>query len=118
MLMSNDSTCTTSVVPTLAPSITASAGTRSTVPAVTNEAAIKPVAVLLCKNRRDEGAREKGAKPIVQRDAEQTAQIGAECAHDAAVDHVQSPEQQRDAAHQVENDRTAHALGSSYQGSE
>src|SRR5271168_792873 len=45
----NDRICTTSVVPTLAPSMTASAGTRSRVPPVTNDAAINPVAVLLCR---------------------------------------------------------------------
>ena len=42
-------------------------------------------------------------------------QIGAERAQDAALDHVQAPKQQRDAAHQVEkNDRShrmnAHAI--------
>jgi hypothetical protein len=35
------------VVPTLAPSITASAGTSATKPLAANEATIKPVAVLL-----------------------------------------------------------------------
>ena len=35
------------VVPTFAPSITASAGTRATKPLAANEATIKPVAVLL-----------------------------------------------------------------------
>ena len=46
----NDSTWTMSVVPTLAPSITARAGTKSTWPAVTKEAVINPVAVLLCSS--------------------------------------------------------------------
>src|ERR1700733_8343060 len=46
-VMLNDRICTTSVVPTLAPSMTARAGTRSKVPPVTNDAAINPVAVLL-----------------------------------------------------------------------
>ena len=44
---SNDSTWTMSVVPTLAPSITASAGTRSTSPPAANAVTISPVAVLL-----------------------------------------------------------------------
>ena len=45
--MSNDSTWTISVVPTLAPSITASAGTRPTSPPAAKAVTIKPVAVLL-----------------------------------------------------------------------
>jgi hypothetical protein len=46
---SKDRACTINVVPTLAPSITASAGTRATKPLAANEATIKPVAVLLCR---------------------------------------------------------------------
>ena len=46
--MSNDNTCTTKVVPTLAPSIAASPGTRSTSPPAANPVTISPVAVLLC----------------------------------------------------------------------
>ncbi len=46
---SKESACTINVVPTLAPSITASAGTRATNPAPANEAIIRPVAVLLCR---------------------------------------------------------------------
>jgi hypothetical protein len=44
---SNDSTWTISVVPTLAPSMTASAGTRSTSPPPAKAVTIRPVAVLL-----------------------------------------------------------------------
>jgi hypothetical protein len=72
----------------------------------------------------DERPREKGAKSALQGQSEQTPQIGAECAHDPAVDHVQSPEQQRDSPHQVENDCAAHdratrlSASSIYQGSE
>jgi hypothetical protein len=36
------------------------------------------------------------------RSAAQPPQVGAERAHDAAVDHVQAPQQQRHAAQQVE----------------
>ena len=46
--ISNDSTCTISVVPRLAPSMIARAGTRSTSPPAAKLAAISPVAVLLC----------------------------------------------------------------------
>ena len=45
--MLNDSTCTISVVPTLAPSMIASAGTRLTRPSAVNELVIKAVAVEL-----------------------------------------------------------------------
>ena len=44
----NDSTWTIRVVPTFAPSMIASAGTRATRPSPANEAVISPVAVLLC----------------------------------------------------------------------
>lgn len=47
-LTSKDSSCTIRVVPTLAPSMMARAGTRSTVPPLTKEAVMSPVAVLLC----------------------------------------------------------------------
>jgi len=43
----NDSTCTIRVVPTLAPSITPSAGARPITPEATNDVAISAVAVLL-----------------------------------------------------------------------
>ena len=48
-----DSTCTISVVPTLAPSMMASAGTRLTRPSAASEVVISPVAVLDC-NGADE----------------------------------------------------------------
>jgi hypothetical protein len=43
----NDSTWTISVVPTLAPSMIASAGTRPTRPSAASDVVINPVAVLL-----------------------------------------------------------------------
>jgi hypothetical protein len=48
--MLNDRTWTSSVVPTLAPSMIASAGTRLTRPSVVNELVISAVAVLLCNS--------------------------------------------------------------------
>ena len=48
--MLNDSSCTISVVPTLAPSMMASAGTRLTTPSAASEAVISPVAVLDCSS--------------------------------------------------------------------
>lgn len=46
---SKDRAWTIRVVPILAPSITASAGSSSTTPLATNDVAIRPVAVLLCR---------------------------------------------------------------------
>ena len=46
---SKDRTCTISVVPTFAPSMTARAGIMSTAPPAVNEATISAVAVLLCR---------------------------------------------------------------------
>ena len=46
--MSKDSTCATSVVPRLAPSMTASAGTSASIPLAANDVTSSPVAVLLC----------------------------------------------------------------------
>eukprot|EP01032_Pedospumella_encystans_P037377 gene37377-42335_t len=54
---SKDSNCTISVVPTLAPSMTASAGTRPTRPEAANELSISAVAVLL-RPTRPEAANE------------------------------------------------------------
>ena len=48
--ISNDRNCTISVVPTLAPSMMASAGTRLTTPSAASEAVISPVAVLDCNS--------------------------------------------------------------------
>jgi len=45
---SNDSSCTMRVVPTLAPSMAASAGTSATTPPAAKPVIISPVAVLLC----------------------------------------------------------------------
>ena len=48
-VMLKESTCTISVVPRLAPSMIASAGTSATSPSAANELVIRAVAVLLCK---------------------------------------------------------------------
>ena len=106
----NDRICTISVVPTLAPSMMASAGTRLTSPSDVNELVISAVAVLLWSSAvRPRPARE-GGEAVAQRLCQQLAQIGAERAQDPAVDHVQAPQQQRDAAHQVEQNQASHAL--------
>ena len=52
----------------------------------------------------------KGGEAVAQGLRQQQAQIGSERAQDPAVDHMQAPQQQRDAAHQVEKNQTSHAL--------
>ena len=56
----------------------------------------------------DDHPEAEGAEPVAQRLAQELAQIGAEGAQDPALDHVQAPEQQGDAAHQVEDDQASH----------
>ena len=106
----NDRIWTISVVPTLAPSMIASAGTRLTSPSAVNELVIRAVAVLLCKQRGEADARRKGREAVVQRFRQQQAQIGTERAQNSAVDHVQAPQQQCHATHQIEKNEASHQL--------
>ena len=106
--MLNDRTCTISVVPTLAPSMIASAGTRPTRPSAVKELVISAVAVLLCSSAVRPMPAAKAVKRLLRRLAEQPAQIGTEGAQNPAVDHVQAPQQQRHAAHQVEKNHASH----------
>jgi len=52
----------------------------------------------------------KRGEAIVQPLCQQKPQVRAEGAQDAAVDHMQAPQQQRDAAHQIEKDQTSHGF--------
>ena len=57
------------------------------------------------------GQTEAGAEPgeaIVQRLAEEAAQVGTERAQHPAEDHVQTPQQQGHAAHQIKQNDRAH----------
>ncbi len=107
--MLNDRICTISVVPTLAPSMIASAGTRLTRPSAVNELVISAVAVLLWSSAVEADAGRKGGEAVVQALRQQRTQIGAERAQNPAVDHVQAPQQQRHATHQVEKNHASHA---------
>jgi hypothetical protein len=51
----------------------------------------------------------KGGEAVVERLAEQLAQIWSESAQNPAVDHVQAPQQQCHATHQIEKDHCSHA---------
>ena len=62
---------------------------------------------------QDRGEAEAGGErleAVAQRLRQQPPQIGTERAQDAAVDHVQAPQQQRHAAHQVEKNDASHDL--------
>jgi hypothetical protein len=48
------------------------------------------------------------SKTVSQRARQQRAEIGTERAQDAALDHVQAPQQQRHATHQVEKNHASH----------
>jgi hypothetical protein len=50
----------------------------------------------------------EGREPVAQRSRQQLPQLGAERAQDAALDHVQAPQQQRDTTHQIENNHRSH----------
>ena len=66
----------------------------------------------LQQRRQAEAGTERG-EAIAQRLAEQAAQIGAERAQHAAEHHVQAPQQQRHAAHQIKQDQASHRLSPS-----
>ena len=51
----------------------------------------------------------EGGEAVAERMREDAPQVRAERAQDAAVDHVQAPQQQRDAAHQIEKNDRAHS---------
>ena len=60
------------------------------------------------QKRRQTKARRKRGEAISQRSGKKPAEIGAERAQDSAVDHVQAPQQQRNATHQVEKNHGSH----------
>ncbi len=106
--MLNDRTWTISVVPTLAPSMIASAGTRPTSPSAVKELVIRAVAVLLWSSAVRPMPAAKAEKRLLRALRQQPAKIGAERAQNPAVDHMQAPQQQRHAAHQVEKNQASH----------
>ncbi len=60
------------------------------------------------EQRRQAKAGRKGGEAVAQAFRQQRAQVGTERAQDAAVDHVQAPQQQRHATHQVEKNHASH----------
>ena len=61
------------------------------------------------EQRRQTEAGRKGGEAVVEPLRQQQAQVRAERAQDSAVDHVQAPQQQRNATHQVEKNHGSHA---------
>lgn len=60
------------------------------------------------QQRGEADARRKGAETVFQRACQQRTQVGSERAQNPAVDHVQAPQQQRHATHQIEQNHTSH----------
>ena len=79
-------------------------------PPVTKDAVIRPVAVLLCSSAVTADAGGEREEAVAQRRPQEAPQVGAERPDDPAVDHVQAPQQQRHAAHQVEKDHALQAI--------
>ena len=96
-----DRSCTISVVPTLAPSMMASAGTSATVPSAASDAVMIPVAVAALQQSRQPEAGREGAETIAKRFPEDAPQIGTEGPQHASQHHVEAPQQQGHATHQV-----------------
>jgi hypothetical protein len=99
---SNDSTCTIRVVPTLAPSITASAGTKSTRPSAAKPVTIRPVAVLLCTTAVTPIPARKAVRRLRKARPRKPRSLCAEDTLHAALDHVDAPQQQRHRAGELE----------------
>ena len=106
----NESSCTISVVPTFAPSRIARPETRPTTPCAVNEAVMSAVAVLLCSSVVSPRPAANAAKRLPSAFDSKLAQVGAEGAQDAGLHHVQAPQQQRHATHQVEKDDGTHCI--------
>ena len=75
--MLNDSTCTMSVVPTLAPSMIASAGTRATKPSAANEAVISAGRGAALKQRGQPEPGREGRETVAERRRQQMPQLAS-----------------------------------------
>jgi hypothetical protein len=60
------------------------------------------------QQRGETNARRKCREAISQSSGKKLTEVGTECAQDPAVDHVQAPQQQRNAAHQVKKNDASH----------
>jgi hypothetical protein len=73
-----------------------------------NELVIRAVAVLLWSSAVRPSPAAKAVKRLFSPFASSPAEIGPERAQNPAVDHVEAPQQQRHAAHQVEKNHASH----------
>ena len=71
---------------------------------------MRPVAVLLCRTRGQAEAGAECGEAIAQCLAEEAPQIGAERAQHAAHHHMEAPQQQSHAAHQVQKNHRPHRV--------
>ena len=101
-LMSNDSTWTISVVPRLAPSITAKAGHQIDQPAGGEARRHQPGRGAALQDRGDAKPGEKGAEPVAEGAPQHAPQMGSEGALDAGLHHMHAPHQERDRAGQID----------------
>ena len=111
---SNERTCTINVVPTLAPSIAASAGTSATKPALANDAIISPVAVLLCRIVVTPRPAAAALIAVVERLGEKAPEVGPEGALHPALHHVNAPQEERNGSTEIEEAQSG-VHGSSFE---
>jgi hypothetical protein len=62
------------------------------------------------KERGHENAGHDCREAIAQRHSKEASEIGAEGTHYAAADHMKAPQQQSDAAGQIEKNHASHGL--------
>ena len=86
----------------------ASAGTRLTRPSAAKEAGDQRRRGAALQQRGEADAGGKCGEAVPSAPASMQTQVRAERAQNAAVDHVQAPQQQRNAAHQVEKNDASH----------
>ena len=99
---SNENTTAIRLVPTSAPSITASAVGSATRPWPTKEETISAVAVLDCTSAVTPMPRERGREAVADAARQDVAQVGAEDAQDAGANEVGAPDQQRHGRQQIQ----------------
>ena len=106
-LMSKANTCAISVVPTSAPSITASATGSAISPWPANEESNSAVAVALCSTAVTAAPMPNAVSLLLLARADGTAQMAAKGARHAGPHHAHAPEQQGDGTEQGQQQFTS-----------
>ena len=104
----NERICTMRVVPTLAPSRIARPETRPTTPCAVNEAVISAVAVLVCSSVVRPSPAANAANRLPSAFDSRWRRSEPKARRMPLLDHMQAPQQQRDATHQVKQDNRSH----------